>query len=116
MSVFTKSASGTLLLAFLCSLCSLANAGIVEQRIDENGIYIRTSDGREFKMNTSQIASRISAESGSRLTRKIKAESWTADEIVKILGEANITKDMLRISLDENGRPIDVRMDRSAAQ
>lgn len=80
---------------------------IRSQRVDDDGIHVVLSTGREITITPQMIRNRYLAETGTRDGRRTKVKTWLREQMSKtsglaeLLGEANI-----EIEFDEvTGRP-----------
>lgn len=80
---------------------------IRSQRVDDEGIHIALSNGREISITRQMIRARYLLETGTRDGKRAKVKTWLREQMSKtsglaeLLGEANI-----EIEFDEvTGRP-----------
>src|SRR3990167_3251898 len=92
-----------LLLAIALLSPSLAFAvNLIEQRLDENGIYLKASNGKTVTITKQDLMLNNAVQLGTKDQKKTQTEDWVVQKIIAALGEDMVSADDVSFLMDEN--------------
>ena len=81
-------------------------ASISEQRVDENGIYIRAGNGRDILISPREILDRYSSASGTTEEKRLIAREYVKNRIEQFLGRDMVAYEAIDIDFNmATGQP-----------
>lgn len=75
---------------------------IVDQRVDENGIYIKVGTGAEVTITTAEILANYQSQIGTVPARRLLTREWIKDRIDHYCGADQIGYTNIDVDFDEN--------------
>ena len=106
-----------LLLAIALLSPSLAFAvNLIEQRLDENGIYLKASNGKTVTITKQDLMLNNAVQLGTKDQKKTQTEDWVVQKIIAALGEDMVSADDVSFLMDENATPVTLEVGEPTAE
>ena len=73
---------------------------IIKQEVNDFHVYLKMSDGQEFKLLQSDIKANYATQTGTQAQRESATIAWVADKFIAQAGDAQVSTTKVTIELD----------------